>query len=172
MRTLSLQSRRHERTPFWRRPGARPGSTRDATTGLMNAGAFSAVAAHVLRFGARRGEPSALVCCCLPAVAAERDLVRARRLGESAARLTEVTRGEDVLGRTGELELCALLPGADAAGALAIVERLDALGLAAGWADAADGDGGLDPLLAEARARALKLATAAPILPWEGTDAP
>lgn len=129
-------------------------------TGLMNAAAFRAVARHALGRAARIGEESLLVCCSLPEVADEADVARAGRLRSAAGRLVEATRAEDVLGRTGLLELSALLPGTGEDDAALVAERLAALEVAIGWAGA-PGDGGeVGSLLERARSgvrRSLKL---------------
>lgn len=136
----------------WRQPRA----TRDGLTGLMTAPAFQAVASHALGHAARVGEPSVLVCCALAPSPGESELARSRRLKEAARRLVEATRGEDVLGRTGPLELCALLPGTDEDDAGLVAERLAALEVAVGWAGGAPVLGDVNALLEGARAEATR----------------
>ena len=100
----------------WRVPARhkRSTTTRDPATGLMNGDAFDVVAAHVLRRAAADDLPAALLVVELgsdppPDVAKALDCADVVHLAASI--LSEETRGEDVLARTGDRELCALLPG-------------------------------------------------------------
>jgi GGDEF domain-containing protein len=143
------------RTSFMRsQPKSSRTSTRDSVTGLMNADAFLAVARHVLTRAKRTGESSLLVCCSLPERFGEAEAARARRLQASARCLLEATRGEDVLGRTGPLELSALLPGAGEDDAELVAERLAALEIAVGFAGAPRGTEEVEALLLSARSNA------------------
>lgn len=112
-----------------RRAGHKSVGTRDAATGLLNATAFDVVAQHALRRAHADALPAALVCIRLggeppPGLAEALECADSLRL--AASLLSEETRGEDVLARTGTRELCALLPGYDAASAAAAAERLRA----------------------------------------------
>lgn len=103
--------------------------TRDVATGLLNATAFDVVARHALRRAHADALPAALVCIHLggeppPGLAEALECADSLRL--AASLLSAETRGEDVLARTGTRELCALLPGYDAAAAAAAAERLRA----------------------------------------------
>ncbi len=161
-----MEARQHEerRRPRFAALGVRrrqPTTTRDATTGLMNGAAFEVVATHALGRAARLGAPSVLVCFAVPVPAEESELGMHRRLRETARRLVEATRGEDVLGRTGPRELCALLPGVDEDDAGLVAERLAALEVAVGVAAGSAATCDVRALLADARAeasRSLKLA--------------
>ena len=174
MEALWWHERRRLRRGGLGRARRHPEATRDPLTGLMTAPAFRVVAAHALGRTTQVGEPSVLVCCALPVAEDESHLEASRRLRTAAHRLVEVTRGEDVLGRTGPLELSALLPGVDADDAELVADRLAALEVAVGWAGVPTVPGDVHALLSGARAeavRSLKLGEQAPIDLREGTDA-
>lgn len=94
----------------------------------MNVSAFTAVAGHVLRRCAQAAEPCGLVQVSLEELD-DGEVARARRLREAARVLVAATRGEDVLGRTAALELCALLPGVEDGAAETIADRIALPGL-------------------------------------------
>ena len=174
MEALWQQERRRLRLAGLGGARRRPEGTRDALTGLMSAPAFRAVAAYALGRTTRVGEASVLVCCALPVPPDERQLEASRRLQAVARRLVQVTRGEDVLGRTGPLELSALLPGVDTDDAELVAGRLAPLEVAVGWAGVPAVPGDVHALLVGARAeavRSLKLGGQAPIELRDGTDA-
>lgn len=141
---------------FGRRRAPAVGGTRDPLTGLMNEPAFHAVAAHALGRSTQAGEPSLLVCCALVPDETESELSRGRRLKQAARGLVEATRAEDVLGRTGPLELSALLPGAAEDDAELVAERLAALQVAVGFAGAPGRPSEVEALLTGARAEAVR----------------
>lgn len=167
MQRLRPEDRRRVRlSPFGGRD-RRPTWTRDATTGLMNARAFAAVGAYALRRAARLGEPAGVICVVLELAELDPDgEADEQALARVAKRLSETTRGEDVLGRTGPSELAVMVLGNTEPETLRVVERLqEALasaplrhpGVRLGWAHGFATSGNevhVDELLAAARRRA------------------
>lgn len=144
----------------------------------MNARAFEAVCAYALRRAGRAGAPVGLVCVAFAAPGAPakggpdpRPATEAT-LAVAAARISDATRGEDVLGRSGTWELSALVLDSSPEGTTELAGRiesalsdLEAPGTAGpgpariGWASRHPSDGravALGELFAAARAPATK----------------
>jgi diguanylate cyclase (GGDEF)-like protein/putative nucleotidyltransferase with HDIG domain len=135
---------------------------KDRRAGVLTLDAFREAAAAALRGSQRRGEPAALVLVDIDGFRA----LNGRRgsaagdeaLATVAARLRELVRGGDVLGRTGADELAVVMPGANLAGARGVAERLVAVLEQTGPVTVSAGiavDGGtgqLDGLMADAAA--------------------
>jgi len=135
---------------------------RDRRAGVLTLDAFREAAAAALRGSQRRGESAAIVLVDIDGFRA----LNGRRgaaagdqaLATVAARLRELVRGGDVVGRTGADELAVVMPGASLAGARGVAERLVAVleqtgpvTISAGIA--VDGGAGhLDGLMADAAA--------------------
>jgi len=135
---------------------------KDRRAGVLTLDAFREAAAAALRGSQRRGESAALVLVDIDGFRA----LNGRRgsaagdeaLAAVAARLRELVRGGDVVGRTGADELAVVMPGANLAGARGVAERLVAIleqagpvTVSAGIAVDA-GTGRLDGLMADAAA--------------------
>jgi diguanylate cyclase (GGDEF)-like protein/putative nucleotidyltransferase with HDIG domain len=135
---------------------------KDRRAGVLTHDAFREAATAALRGSQRRGEPAAAVLVDIDGFRA----LNGRRgaaagdhaLATVAARLRELVRGGDVVGRTGADELAVIMPGASLAGARGVAERLVAVLEQAGPVTVSAGiavDGGsaqLDGLLADAAA--------------------
>ena len=111
-----------ERTEFFRR---------DKRAGVLTHDAFREAAAAALRGSQRRGEPAALVLVDIDGFRALNGR-RGAAAGDQAlrivgARLRELVRGGDVVGRTGADELAVVMPGAPLSGARGVAERLVAV---------------------------------------------
>jgi len=147
-RIASLEA---ERTEYLRR---------DKRAGVLTHDAFREASKAALRGSQRRGEPAALVLVDIDGFRA----LNGRRgaaagdeaLATVAARLRELVRGGDVVGRTGADELAVVMPGAPLSGARGVAERLVAVlehggpvTVSAGIA-ADHGTASLDGLLADA----------------------
>ena len=104
---------------------------RDRRVGVLTHDAFREAAAAALRGSQRRGEPSAAVLIDIDGFRALNGR-RGAAAGDEAlaavgARLRELVRGGDVVGRTGADELAVVMPGAPLAGARGVAERLVAV---------------------------------------------
>ena len=135
---------------------------KDRRAGVLTLDAFREAAAAALRGSQRRGESAALVLVDIDGFRA----LNGRRgaaagdeaLAAVAARLRELVRGGDVVGRTGADELAVVMPGANLSGARGVAERLVAILEQAGPVTVSAGiavDGGtgqLDGLMADASA--------------------
>jgi diguanylate cyclase (GGDEF)-like protein/putative nucleotidyltransferase with HDIG domain len=135
---------------------------KDRRAGVLTHDAFREAATAALRGSQRRGEPAAAVLVDIDGFRA----LNGRRgaaagdhaLATVAARLRELVRGGDVVGRTGADELAVIMPGANLSGARGVAERLVAVLEQAGPVTVSAGiavDGGsaqLDGLLADAAA--------------------
>ncbi|MDX6728324.1 MAG: hypothetical protein QOK49_3129 [Baekduia sp.] len=135
---------------------------KDRRAGVLTHDAFREAATAALRGSQRRGEPAAAVLVDIDGFRA----LNGRRgaaagdhaLATVAARLRELVRGGDVVGRTGADELAVIMPGANLAGARGVAERLVAVLEQAGPVTVSAGiavDAGsaqLDGLLADAAA--------------------
>jgi diguanylate cyclase (GGDEF)-like protein/putative nucleotidyltransferase with HDIG domain len=135
---------------------------KDRRAGVLTLDAFREAAAAALRGSQRRGESAALVLVDIDGFRA----LNGRRgaaagdeaLAAVAARLRELVRGGDVLGRTGADEIAVVMPGANLAGARGVAERLVAILEQSGPVTVSAGiavDGGtgqLDGLMADAAA--------------------
>jgi diguanylate cyclase (GGDEF)-like protein/putative nucleotidyltransferase with HDIG domain len=104
---------------------------RDKRAGVLTHDAFREAAAAALRGSQRRGEPAALVLVDIDGFRALNGR-RGAAAGDGAlaavgARLRELVRGGDVVGRTGADELAVVMPGAPLAGARGVAERLVAV---------------------------------------------
>ncbi|HWH95572.1 MAG TPA: diguanylate cyclase [Baekduia sp.] len=135
---------------------------KDRRAGVLTLDAFREAAAAALRGSQRRGESAALVLVDIDGFRA----LNGRRgaaagdeaLATVAARLRELVRGGDVVGRTGADELAVVMPGANLAGARGVAERLVAILEQSGPVTVSAGiavDGGtgqLDGLMADASA--------------------
>jgi diguanylate cyclase (GGDEF)-like protein len=133
---------------------------RDKRAGVLTHDAFREAAAAALRGSQRRGEPAAAVMVDIDGFRA----LNGRRgaaagdeaLGAVGARLRELVRAGDVIGRTGADELAVIMPGAPLTGARGVAERLVAALERSGPVTVSAGiavDGGaaqLDALLADA----------------------
>ncbi|MDX6684816.1 MAG: hypothetical protein QOF86_944, partial [Baekduia sp.] len=135
---------------------------KDRRAGVLTHDAFREAATAALRGSQRRGEPAAAVLVDIDGFRA----LNGRRgtaagdhaLATVAARLRELVRGGDVVGRTGADELAVIMPGANLSGARGVAERLVAVleqtgpvTVSAGVAVDA-GSAHLDGLLADAAA--------------------
>jgi diguanylate cyclase (GGDEF)-like protein len=135
---------------------------KDRRAGVLTLDAFREAAAAALRGSQRRGESAALVLVDIDGFRA----LNGRRgaaagdeaLATVAARLRELVRGGDVLGRTGADELAVVMPGANLSGARGVAERLVSILEQSGPVTVSAGiavDGGtgqLDGLMADAAA--------------------
>jgi diguanylate cyclase (GGDEF)-like protein/putative nucleotidyltransferase with HDIG domain len=135
---------------------------KDRRAGVLTLDAFREAAAAALRGSQRRGESAALVLVDIDGFRA----LNGRRgaaagdeaLAAVAARLRELVRGGDVVGRTGADELAVVMPGANLSGARGVAERLVAILEQTGPVTVSAGiavDGGtgqLDGLMADASA--------------------
>jgi diguanylate cyclase (GGDEF)-like protein/putative nucleotidyltransferase with HDIG domain len=135
---------------------------KDRRAGVLTRDAFREAAAAALRGSQRRGESAAAVLVDIDGFRA----LNGRRgadagdeaLAVVAARLRELVRGGDVVGRTGADELAVIMPGANLAGARGVAERLVSVLEQTGPVTVSAGiavDGGtaqLDGLLADAAA--------------------
>src|SRR6478752_2730042 len=101
---------------------------KDRRAGVLTLDAFREAAAAALRGSQRRGESAAIVLVDIDGFRA----LNGRRgsaagdeaLATVAARLRELVRGGDVVGRTGADELAVVMPGANLAGARGVAARL------------------------------------------------
>ncbi|HEY4095606.1 MAG TPA: HD domain-containing phosphohydrolase [Baekduia sp.] len=135
---------------------------KDKRAGVLTHDAFREAATAALRGSQRRGEPAAAVLVDIDGFRAlnGRHGVAAgdAALAAVAARLRELVRGGDVVGRTGADELAVVMPGANLAGARGVAERLVSVLELQGPVTVSAGiavDGGtaqLDGLLADAAA--------------------
>src|SRR3954453_3036654 len=135
---------------------------KDRRAGVLTHDAFREASKAALRGSQRRGEPAALVLVDIDGFRA----LNGRRgaaagdeaLAAVAARLRELVRGGDVLGRTGADELAVVMPGANLSGARGVAERLVSILEQSGPVTVSAGiavDGGtgqLDGLMADAAA--------------------
>jgi diguanylate cyclase (GGDEF)-like protein/putative nucleotidyltransferase with HDIG domain len=135
---------------------------KDRRAGVLTHDAFREAAQAALRGSQRRGEPAAAVLVDIDGFRA----LNGRRghaagdeaLGVVGARLRELVRGGDVVGRIGADELAVVMPGANLAGARGVAERLVSVLEQTGPVTVSAGiavDGGtaeLDGLLADAAA--------------------
>src|SRR4051794_28390543 len=104
---------------------------KDRRAGVLTLDAFREAAAAALRGSQRRGESAALVLVDIDGFRA----LNGRRgsaagdeaLAIVAARLRELVRGGDVVGRTGADDFAVVMPGANLAGARGVAERLVAV---------------------------------------------
>lgn len=119
------RERRRLRFSLGGRPALR-GATRDHLTGFLQRGAFEAVATYAMRRARSLKEPTGVVCVLVEAGESsgpgEIDQLGLKRVAEM---LSHNVRGEDVLGRIGANELCALLPGVGEADTEEVARRLD-----------------------------------------------
>jgi diguanylate cyclase (GGDEF)-like protein len=104
---------------------------RDKRAGVLTHDAFREAAAAALRGSQRRGEPAALVLVDIDGFRALNGR-RGAAAGDEAlasvgARLRELVRGGDVVGRTGADELAVVMPGSPLSGARGVAERLVAV---------------------------------------------
>jgi diguanylate cyclase (GGDEF)-like protein/putative nucleotidyltransferase with HDIG domain len=104
---------------------------RDRRVGVLTHDAFREAAAAALRGSQRRGEPAAAVLVDIDGFRALNGR-RGAAAGDEAlaavgARLRELVRGGDVVGRTGADELAVVMPSAPLAGARGVAERLVAV---------------------------------------------
>lgn len=101
------------------------GGTRDQLTGFLQRGAFEAVATYALRRSRSLEEPTGVVCVVVDHEASGPGELDQLGLKHVAEVLSANVRGEDVLGRIGTNELCALLPGVDESDTEEVARRLD-----------------------------------------------
>src|SRR3954454_1278771 len=132
---------------------------KDRRAGVLTLDAFREAAAAALRGSQRRGESAALVLVDIDGFRA----LNGRRgsaagdeaLAIVAARLRELVRGGDVVGRTGADDFAVVMPGANLAGARGVAERLVAVLEQTGPVTVSAGiavDAHLDGLMADAAA--------------------
>jgi diguanylate cyclase (GGDEF)-like protein/putative nucleotidyltransferase with HDIG domain len=135
---------------------------KDRRAGVLTHDAFREAAAAALRGSQRRGEPAAALLVDIDGFRALNGR-RGAAAGDAAlaavgARLRELVRGGDVVGRTGADELAVIMPGANLSGAASVAERLVSVLEQQGPVTVSAGiavDGGgaqLDGLLADAAA--------------------
>ncbi|MDA8295499.1 MAG: diguanylate cyclase [Actinomycetota bacterium] len=118
------RERRRFRLPLGGRSAPR-GGTRDQLTGFLQRGAFEAVATYALRRSRSLEEPTGVVCVVVDHEASAPGEVDQLGLKHVAEVLSHNVRGEDVLGRIGANELCALLPGVGESDTKEVARRLD-----------------------------------------------